>query len=159
MVHKLSFESFYFFLLLYFCEIGCQVVKTLCGSGFATCWRLTKVDMRLSLSSLCFGREKKPRETMLHASSQIKSRFLTFCCGTRYAQTGPRNAFGTMFAHRILLTDSLAIAATMHFQFSIIHYPFVAQQHTIFSRIGEKRVLKARPKVAFCHEFSREFIR
>ena len=123
MVHKLSFESFYFFLLLYFCEIGCQVVKTLCGSGFATCWRLTKVDMRLSLSSLCFGREKKPRETMLHASSQIKSRFLTFCCGTRYAQTGPRNAFGTMFAHRILLTDSLAIAATMHFQFSIIHYP------------------------------------
>ena len=46
------------------------------------------------------------------------------CCGTRYAQTGPRNAFGTMFAHRILLTDSLAIAATMHFQFSIIHFPF-----------------------------------
>ena len=57
----------------------------------------------LLCSSLCFGREKEPRETMLHASSQIKSQFLTFCCGTRFAQTGPRNGCATMFDHWILL--------------------------------------------------------
>ncbi|MBQ3827509.1 MAG: hypothetical protein II812_05100, partial [Prevotella sp.] len=54
-------------------------------------------------SSLGFGREKEPRETMLHASSQIKSQFLTFCCGTRFAQTSPRNGCATMFDHWILL--------------------------------------------------------
>ena len=54
-------------------------------------------------SSLCFGREKEPRETMLHASMQTKCRFFALGCGTRYAQTGPRPIFDAMLNHLILL--------------------------------------------------------
>ena len=36
-----------------------------------------------------------------------------FCCGTRYAQTGPRNAFGTMLDHRILY---LPLSLSQHFE-------------------------------------------
>ena len=57
----------------------------------------------------------------------------------------------------LVLTDIHKVSPYTNYQLSIIHFPFVATQHPILSRIGEKRVLKARPKVVFCREFSREF--
>ena len=41
-----------------FLQKGCQVVKTRCSKGRATCWRLSKVVMRLTSDSLENWREK-----------------------------------------------------------------------------------------------------
>ena len=49
------------------------------------------------------GRQREEtRENSFHASMQTKCGSFALCCGTRYAQTSPRTAYGTMLSHLIL---------------------------------------------------------
>ena len=51
--------------------------------------------------SLFRQRERTKRDHVARFESD-KMWFFTLCCGTRFAQTGPRTSYGAVFSHLIL---------------------------------------------------------
>ena len=58
--------------------------------------------------------KKQPKRELVARFETDKMWFFTLCCGTRFAQTGPRTAYGAVFSHRILL---LSLSLLQHLEY------------------------------------------